>query len=600
MFNNYKEFCFLFGILILEGENMAYIDESTINAIRRKHPIREVVERYVSLTKKGDDYWGLCPFHNDSNASMSVSSKLDMFQCFACHKAGNIFNFISMMENISYGDAIRLLGAEDGLVLNNTKSDNPYYEFYDIFNLANKFYQNNLNSALGKNALNYLSERKIDRDIISKFGIGLSIKRQPLTSFLVNKYDINKLIDIGLTNTNGSDVFYDRIMIPIHDLHGNPIGYGGRIYQTNDDSKYINTKATKLFDKSHILFNYHRAHEALKKDKSLIIMEGYFDVIRADSVGVCNCIAPMGTALTREQAKILKKSTDTIILCFDGDNAGKEATIRAIQLLEEFDFNIKVIRLEEKDPDEFILKRGKDEFNKKINNPMSVIEFKMNCLKDGKNFNDAKDISKYLDQILRELSKENDEFVVELNLKQLSNRFDMNYDTLKNRYNKYVTKKEIPKEDKVVIKNNTKVYDKYGQATDYLLYFMTRDSSVIELAEASVIMIMDDKKRELFNDIIYYYHKYGKFVVADFISYIMSSNEKLFNVLNDILNVTKKDKFTTDEITDYISVVNEYVMVDKIKKLENLLRFETDPMKQANISMEISKLKGVNNNDRRN
>ena len=230
---------------------------------------------------------------------------------------------------------------------------------------------------------------------------------------------------------------------------------------------------------------------------------------------------------------------------------------------------------------------------------MSVIEFKMNCLKDGKNFNDAKDISKYLDQILRELSKENDEFVVELNLKQLSNRFDMNYDTLKNRYNKYVTKKEIPKEDKVVIKNNTKVYDKYGQATDYLLYFMTRDSSVIELAEASVIMIMDDKKRELFNDIIYYYHKYGKFVVADFISYIMSSNEKLFNVLNDILNVTKKDKFTTDEITDYISVVNEYVMVDKIKKLENLLRFETDPMKQANISMEISKLKGVNNNDRR-
>ena len=112
---------------------MAYIDESTINAIRRKHPIREVVERYVSLTKKGDDYWGLCPFHNDSNASMSVSSKLDMFQCFACHKAGNIFNFISMMENISYGDAIRLLGAEDGLVLNNTKSDNPYYEFYDIF-----------------------------------------------------------------------------------------------------------------------------------------------------------------------------------------------------------------------------------------------------------------------------------------------------------------------------------------------------------------------------------------------------------------------------------------------------------------------------------
>lgn len=238
---------------------MAYVDEATINAIRRKHPIREVVERYVSLTKKGEDYWGICPFHNDNSPSMSVSVKLDMFQCFACHKAGNVFNFIAGMENISYGEAIRLLAKEDGYeVVNVEKRTNPHLKQYEINNLAIKFYQNNLNSSLGINAINYLQQRQIDRDTIKKFEIGLSISRQSLTSFLLNKYTVDELIDLGLTNSNRTDTFVDRIMIPIHDLNGNPIGFGGRIYQTKDSSKYINTKSTDIFDKSTILYNYHR------------------------------------------------------------------------------------------------------------------------------------------------------------------------------------------------------------------------------------------------------------------------------------------------------------------------------------------------------
>ena len=293
---------------------MAYIDEATINAIRRKHPIKEIVERYVPLTRKGEDYWGLCPFHPDNNASMSVSTKLDMFQCFACHKAGNVFNFIANIENIGYGDAIRLLAKEDGYEVQAIKSNNSIHEKdYEIINLANKFYQNTLNSALGNNAIKYLSDRKIDRETIKKFDLGLSASRQPLTPFLLNKYDLNDLIDLGLSNTNQKDVFNDRIMIPIHDLNGNPIGFGGRIYQTKDSSKYINTKATRIFDKSRILYNYHRAHNKLNKDSSIIIMEGYFDVIRASTIGVNNCVAPMGTSLTTKHIKILKKITNTII-----------------------------------------------------------------------------------------------------------------------------------------------------------------------------------------------------------------------------------------------------------------------------------------------
>ncbi len=579
---------------------MAYIDDKTITEIRKKHPIKEIVERYVSLTKKGEDYWGLCPFHADNNASMSISTKLDMFQCFACHKAGNIFNFIANMENISYGDAIRLLAKEDGYNIGNvTKYVNPHTKDYEIMNLAIKFYQNNINSALGNNAIKYLENRQIDRDTIKKFEIGLSVTRQPLTEFLLKKYPIEDLIDLGLTNNNKQDIFADRIMIPIHDLNGNPIGFGGRIYQTKDGSKYVNTKATKIFDKSNILYNYHRAHNKLNKDEAIIIMEGYFDVIRASTVGINNCVAPMGTALTKGHLKILKKITNNIILCFDGDEAGKEATIRAIPLLESENINTKIIRLEEKDPDEFIIKRGKEEFINKINNPMNVIDFKMQILKENKNLNNTKDVSKYLDEIIKELTKEKDDITIELTLKQLEKKYNIDYQTLKDRLDKYknnkITKTTTTKE-KVV---TTKKKDKYGQATDNLLYYMAFCPEIIDDATKKVIMIMDENRRRLFNEIIYYYHKYNTIIIADFITYLNTKTD-VGDLFLEIVNLNLKKEYTEEEINDYIKCINEYYQNTRIEKLKIELNTEKDPMKQAQISMEISKIKGVSTNDRRN
>ncbi|MBQ6494652.1 MAG: DNA primase [Bacilli bacterium] len=574
---------------------MAYIDDATINEIRRKHPIKEIVERYVSLTKKGEDYWGLCPFHPDNNASMSVSTKLDMFQCFACHKAGNIFNFIAGMENINYGDAIRLLAKEDGYNIGNVSNYvNPHIKDYEIMNLAIKFYQNNINSTLGNNAIKYLENRKIDRDTIKKFEIGLSIARQPITKFLENKYDINDLIDLGLSNTNETDVFSDRIMIPIHDLNGNPIGFGGRIYQTKDGSKYINTKSTKIFDKSNILYNYHRAHNKLSKDNSIIIMEGYFDVIRASTVGINNCVAPMGTALTTKQIRTLKKITNNIILCFDGDEAGKTATERAIPLLENENINIKIIRLEEKDPDEFIIKRGKEAFINKVNNPMSVMDFKMQTLKENKNLNDTKDISKYIDELIKELIKEKDEITIELTLKQLEKKFNVNYETLKERYDKYneITKKNTKTSKQEVKIKEKSLLNKYGQATNNLLYYMAVAPSIIDKSEKKVIMILDDKKRRLFNELIYYYHKYNNIIIADFVTYLNTKTD-VADTFMEILNLNLKKEYTEEEIEDYIKCINEEYQNKRIEKLNIELSTEKDPMKQAKISMEISKLKGV-------
>ena len=576
---------------------MAYIDEATINAIRRKHPIREVVERYVSLTKKGDDYWGLCPFHADTNASMSISTRLDMFQCFSCKKAGNIFNFIAEMENISYGEAINLLALEDGLEVRGVIHENPHTKDYEVMSLAVKFYQNNINSDLGMNAVSYLENRQIDRETIKKFEIGLSVSKQQLTPFLLNKYNINDLIDLGLSNEFGKDIFNDRIMIPIHDLSGNPIGFGGRIYQTKDGSKYMNTKATKIFDKGNILYNYHRAHKKLVKDDAIIIMEGYFDVIRASTVGVNNCVAPMGTSLTKYHANILKKVTNNVILCFDGDDAGRNATIHAIPILESVGLNVKIITLDEKDPDEFIIKRGKDAFLEKVNNPINVIDFKINYLGKEKNLNDTKEASIYLDEVIRELIKEKDDILVELTLKKLAIKFNMEYLTLKDRYDKYKNEvRKIEIKDNFIVKKDDKFLNKYGQATNYLLYYMIISGEVIDIAEANVIMIMDDKKRRLYNEIIYYYHKYGRLIIADFITYLTTKTD-VVDIFYEIYGINLKSEYTVEEIEDYIKCINEYYRKNIIDKLKLDLKQETDPMKQANILNEIMKIRGVKTSD---
>ena len=576
---------------------MAYVDDATINAIRRKHPIKEVVERYVSLTKKGDDYWGLCPFHADTNASMSVSTRLDMFQCFSCKKAGNIFNFIAGMENITYGEAINLLAREDGFEVRGIKNDNPHYKDYEIVNLAIKYYQNNINSELGGNAIKYLEDRQIDRETIKKFEIGLSISKQPLTPFLLNKYDINNLIDLGLSNTDSKDIFSDRIMIPIHDLSGNPIGFGGRIYQTKDGSKYVNTKATRIFDKGNILYNYHRAHKKLSRDEAIIIMEGYFDVIRASTVGVNNCVAPMGTSLTKYHANILKKVTNNVILCFDGDDAGRNATLHAIPILESVGLNVSIINLEEKDPDEFIIKRGAQAFLEKVNNPINVIDFKINYLGKEKNLNDTKEASIYLDEVIRELTKERDDILVELTLKKLSNKFNMEFSTLKDRYDRY--KKDVSSvenKDNFIVKKIEKFPDKYRQATNNLLYYMIVSGEVVELAESKVIMVMDDKKRRLYNEIIYYYHKYGTLVVADFVTYLTTKTD-VVDTFYEIYSIDLKKAYTKLEIEDYIKCINEFYKKNIIDKLKLDLKQETDPMKQANILNEIMKIRGVKTSD---
>ena len=568
------------------------INNDIINEIRNKSDIVSVISNYVPLTKRGKNYFGVCPFHDDHSPSMSVSPEKQIYTCFSCGATGNVFTFVSEYEHISFIEAVKLLGNKLGYNLTTHEKIDTKSEDYKIYEIASKFYQNNLSSSLGKKAIEYLLNRGIDRDTIKKFGIGLSLSKSTLTDLLINKgIKLDKLIELGLSNTMSNDLFLNRIMFPLYDLSGNVVAFSGRIYNMKDSSKYINTKETTIFKKGNLLYNYHNAREHLKKNDYVIIMEGFMDVIRASIVGINNCVATMGTAFTKEQANIIRKMTDNVILCFDGDKAGEDATISAIKVLEGIGINPKIIRLEDDlDPDEYIIKNGKDAFISKINKAINVIEYKLSLLKKDKNFNNLEDISEYIDNSIKELVKVDDDILVELTLKKFETEYKIDYEILKKKYETYNNKKNI-KEIKAV-KVNKKGLTIYEKAERSLIYYMLRSADVLTLVEHNISYFPTMEIRYLSNEIIDFYHKYGKIDVADFISFI-SSKEDLLKVLYEIINMDMKDEYTNLEIEDYISVIKKYFKKDKISKLEKSLKEETDPLKQAQILSEIMAVKGV-------
>ena len=570
------------------------ITNEMINEIRNKIDIVDVISKYVPLTPKGKNYFGVCPFHDDHSPSMSVSKEKQIYTCFSCGATGNVFTFVANYEHIGFYDAVRELGNQVGYNLGAIKTTkNKYAEAYEIYDLACRFYQNSLNTNLGKNANEYLENRKIDKETIKKFKIGLSVSKTSLTDYLLSTgKDLKKLIDLGLSSENGSDVFINRIMFPLYDLEGNVVAFSGRIYNTKDTSKYVNTKETPIFKKGTILYNYHNAKELLKKNDSIIVMEGFMDVIRASTIGITNCIATMGTALTKQNANLLKKMANNIILCFDGDKAGEEATINAIEILKEIDVNPKVVRLEENlDPDEYILKYGKEKFKAKIDNPESSIEFLMEQHKSNKNLTDIEDITKYINESLNDLLSIDDNVLIDLTLRKLSDEYKVSYEVLKTKYENLLNKKEKKVKKENVEKKTTK-YSQSDLAGRMLINYMLKDEKVLNKVEEQVAFFPNDIIRSIANEIIYYYHKYGTITIADFISYV-AENEEEFPVLNEILNMKVNEKCTDEEIDDYISVINSYPIKRKINELNKKLKEESNQMEKAKILSEILSLKGV-------
>lgn len=288
---------------------MEVISNEQINNIRSSNDIVDIISGYLPLVQRGKNYFGVCPFHDDHSPSMSVSKEKQIYTCFSCGATGNAIKFVMDYENISFLEALKLLADKAGINIdiknsNNNIILNKHKTLYDIYDLASKFYQNNINTTSGLKAKEYLKNRNIDDKIIREFGIGLAIKNNSvLTQLLMRKnYSTSDMLKSGLIikpRTDYVDIYYNRIMFPLYNLNGQVVGFSGRIYDSNDSSKYINTKETEIFKKGELLYNYHRAKNSCRQKNKVIVMEGFMDVIRAYTVDVDNVVATMGTAVTK-------------------------------------------------------------------------------------------------------------------------------------------------------------------------------------------------------------------------------------------------------------------------------------------------------------
>lgn len=565
------------------------------NEIRSKTDIVDIIGERIPLVARGKNFFGVCPFHDDSNPSMCVSREKQIYTCFSCHATGNVYTFLMNYEHIDFREALRYLGEKVGVnvsSVNIVKKTTKFDHLYEAYNFAVKYFQNNLSASVGKEARAYLSKRGINEEAIKEFEIGLSLEsRDDLTKLLVSKkYELSTLNRIGLSSDD-HDIYDDRIMFPLYDVSGQVVGFSGRIYKDVDQNKYLNTKETDIFKKGEMLYHYHIAREECRLKKSVIVMEGFMDVIRASIVGVKNTVALMGTALTNNQFNLIKRLSNNIILCLDGDDPGVKAMLSIGEHLLDEGVEVKVVVLPDNDdPDSFILKYGKERFIGLVENALNFSDFKMQQLRKNVNFRSDEEKANYINEVLKETVKINDTIRVEIVLKRLEKEFDISYNTLEKRFKdlvefKTTTKRVVPEVVNKVVKKT-----KYDKAVEQILYFMLNNDWVISQVERENIVFPSEESRILSSEIIYYYKLYGNINVADFYTYVQDK-EDILVLLNSILADSYSEETTKEELFQYFKVIRDYRCNQEIKRLTNLMKKEVDPLEQAKIADKIRKLR---------
>ena len=578
---------------------MASVSNEEINDIRASADIVAIIGSYIPLTQKGKNFVGVCPFHDDHSPSMSVSPEKQIYKCFACGASGNVFTFVAEYENVSFIEAVRIVASKCGKELSITTYNNnvsqALKEENEIMDLTQKFFLNNLRTKFGKDALEYLKKRELNEDIIKEFGIGLSLdSNDSLYQLLLKKnYDIKKLLDLGLVNSvNGKtyDMFTRRITFPLWDKDGNIVGFSARVYRNEKDvSKYMNSRESKLFKKGETLYNYHKAKDIAKREKKIIVVEGFMDAIRISSIGIKNVVALQGTAMTTEQIQLLKKLRVKVILCLDNDNAGLIATINNGDELIKNEIETEVIRLSgEKDPDEYILANGGEAFKNNVDKPLSYFEFKMNYLKQNKDLNNVEDLSIYVNDVLKSLTEIDDPILKELTLDKMSKEYNLSISVLKNKLEQLEPVK-IKKEIKsTVIEKKRK--DVFMIGSEKILYFMMNGEEYIREYQKKLGFFEDSLYREIANEIVYFYETNKEITVADFITYVNDKNDirdKVMEIVNDSAN----DEVTIEAMDEYIDALSRVLVKNEIKRLKKLMKSELDEAKKLEIALQIKELK---------
>lgn len=577
------------------------IPQETIENIRKQTNIVDVVGQYVQLKKSGKNYVGLCPFHNEKTPSFSVAEDKQIFHCFGCGKGGNVFSFIQEIEGLNFPESVKkvanLSSIEVSFNLDSmSKTLSPKaleeHQLIEIHEKTADLYHHILmNTQIGEKALTYLKDRGLTEDVIKTFKIGFAPIDRTLLYKILKKENFSEdaLKKSGLLfqldNNNWLDRFYQRIMFPITNFQGKIIGFSGRIleeesFDSSDQPKYLNSPETELFNKRFVLFNFHQARAEIRKKNEVILFEGFMDVISAWMSGVKNGVATMGTSLTVDQINAIEKVSEDVLICYDGDNAGIEATSRAIDLIaSQSTMSIQIISIPNKqDPDDYRVKYGNNALNELIKTSRdTVFQFKKEYLKRDKNIQIETDKLLYIDELLTELAKVSSMVEVDSALSQMSAEFLISKDTLQSELR---TKKQSYKNDfstpkfsefqrEIVIPkfHEVKKINQVEKAEMTLIYrVLTERSSYQYLLAREDVIFIHDVYQELYLHLNNYISMNGEILVADFLNYL--KEDQLKNVLINVTMQNLSNESTKQELEDCLLVLRRAILEQQIEQLK--------------------------------
>ena len=383
--------------------------ESFIDELVQRNPIEDVVGQYVNLRRSGANLFGLCPFHGEKTASFSVAPDKGIYYCFGCHKGGGVINFQMELEGLSYPDAVRALAKRVGMEVPEDEQYQSRYRqqerLWALHKEAARFFHSQLYAPVGKAALEYALGRGMSKSILTTFGVGYApdswdsmVKAMRAKGYTDEELKDSGLVTVSQKNGNLFDRFRDRLMFPIIDVRGNVIGFGGRIIKNDPNAaKYLNSPETMIFNKRKNLFGLNFAKKS--KQGFLILVEGNIDVVALHQYGFDNAIASLGTSLTEEQAALMTRYAEQVVLIYDGDNAGQNATKRAIPILEKAGLQVKVLQIRDaKDPDEFLKKFGADKFKILLEGSSNRVEYQLNAIRQKYDLREDEQKVRYLQE----------------------------------------------------------------------------------------------------------------------------------------------------------------------------------------------------------
>ena len=573
---------------------MSYIKPEIIEEIKAKNRIEDVIRSYgVDLDSR---YKALCPFHSEKTPSFSVQVEKQIFTCFGkCNLTGDVFTFVEKKEGISRLEAIKMLADKAGIKIDGIVSKpkvSKYQKYYEINDVVNKYFKNNLLSKEGTKALKYLTDRKMDKELIQEFNIGLAT-RSKLSEILLKKYDENDLLTLGLIKEGSGkvyDAFENRIIFPIIDEDNNVVGFSGRKYLSDDEKdesipKYSNSKESEIFKKSNIFYNINNALPYIKSSKQIILTEGFMDTIRMVSIGYKNVVAIMGTAFTKEHLDKILKLKCEVVLNLDQDSAGVKNNLKIGDILQRYNIEPTVIVFDDyKDSDEFISNKGKEAFDIAFNNRIPFIDFKLKYMKSSKNMKDSAEISKYINEAIESLNQVNDDILRELKIKEIAKEFDIDDSVIRNKIKVITPKKEETKKEVI-----HKKYNKYDLSEIRILYLMMNYDDVILYFENSLGYLIHSNMSALAYKIVEFRNEFGYFEYFDFQNYIME-DEKLMETLNEVMSEHNDKEYTEEELEKNINNIKEYSVKQRINELKKEMKETLDVNKKMEIAKKIENI----------